>query len=73
MGAARTLPEQIHDVAEALPRSEQERVLAFARSLVAGHLPTGTSSAALLRFAGALPRATVAEMERALEDCERVP
>ena len=72
MRGARTIPEQICDLVESLPPLEQESMLAFARALAQNRLPPGTPGNALLRFAGVLPRETVASIESAVEDCEGI-
>lgn len=72
MATSSTLPEQIREVVERLSPDDQQRVLEFAQVLTQSRLPAGTPGSALLRFAGAFSPETIAAMEQALEDSERI-
>ncbi len=72
-----TVFEELQAVVEQLSPDNQQRVLEFAQdlkqattSLPKSKLPPGTPGSVLLRFS--LPLEDAEEMERALEDCERI-
>ncbi len=53
-----------------LPLEEQQKVLAFARSL---NQPKGVKGASLLTFAGSISPAELEQMQEAVKDgCERI-
>lgn len=75
-----SIAEEIRTVVKQLSPDYQRHVLEFAQELTKAHpttfppistkLPPGTPGKELLRFK--LPPEIAEEMERALEDCERV-
>lgn len=70
-----SIVEAIAEQVGRLNPEQQQRVLAFARSVGAGKRvpPKGTRVEDLLRFAGTIPPEDLAEMEKAIEDgCEQV-
>jgi hypothetical protein len=67
-----TLPDvraRIISHLDRLTSQQQQQVLDFAASLVR---PTGTPSEVLRRFAGSIPSDQLDQMEKAIEDCERI-
>jgi hypothetical protein len=67
---ATQLEAEIREHLHRLPFEQQRRVLEFARALANEREP-GIPGASLLRFAGTLDAADLAEMKQAIEDgCE---
>ncbi len=75
-----TVSEELHEIVDSLSLDDQRRLLAYAhmlketdpflKSLPKSELPAGTPGKVLLRFT--LPQEDAEEMERAIEDCERI-
>ncbi|HJT57994.1 MAG TPA: hypothetical protein VJ761_15935 [Ktedonobacteraceae bacterium] len=75
-----TVSEKLHELIDDLSLDQQHKLLDFAQmlketdpfleALPKSKLPPGTPGSVLLRFT--LPLEDAEEMERALEDCERI-
>jgi hypothetical protein len=63
------LKDQIIHQLDKLSTEQQKQVLDFTASLVR---PRGTPSEVLLQFVGVLSPDQLDEMERAIEDCEKI-
>jgi hypothetical protein len=61
--------ERIINHLDRLTSQQQQQVLDFAASLAHTR---GTPSEVLLRFAGSIPPDQLDQMEKAIEDCERI-
>lgn len=67
-----TTIERVVEQLQRLPERQQQQVLVYARNLRT-ELSAGVPGAALLQFAGAIPREDLALMEQAIEEgCERI-
>ncbi len=65
------LQEELLKEMARLSQEEQQKVVAFARSLAAG--PTGVAGKDMARFAGAIDPADLKQMAAVIEDnCERI-
>ena len=68
--ATQTVTAKIFAELNELPLEQQQKVLAFARSL---NRPKGVKGASLLTFAKSISPAELAQMEEAIEEgCERI-
>jgi hypothetical protein len=65
------LDRELRKHLETLPYAQQQQVLNFARALALAQ-PRGVPGSRLLPFAGTIPSDDLAQMQRAVEDCERV-
>lgn len=69
--ASQGVTAQIVDELNSLPLDQQQKVLAFARSLIEN--PTGVKGSSLLDFAGTIPTEQLSQMQIAIEKgCERI-
>lgn len=71
MIATQTVTAEIFAELNDLPLEQQQKVLAFARSLKSR--PKGAKGASLLTFAGSISSAELEQMQEVIEDdCERI-
>jgi hypothetical protein len=69
--ASQGVTAKIINELNSLPLDQQQRVLAFARSLIEN--PTGVKGSSLLDFAGAISSEQLSQMQNAIEKgCEHI-